>query len=179
MTQNITIEEVLAAYRVILKQEMDERFVTREGSINLKLKNYLEQTEYFKALALKTRESIKVLELEISNIKDAISARDYKWIHIDKVVTEMKAQIKLIFLKLENQKPIIIDENILNLSVDCKELGLNTRTINCLFCEGIRTIKDLIQSKESDLRKIPNFGRKSIVHVKDSLALLGLKLIGV
>jgi DNA-directed RNA polymerase subunit alpha len=52
------------------------------------------------------------------------------------------------------------------------------RSYNCLKRVGIETIGDLVSKSEAELGAIPNFGKKSIEEVKDSLASHGLLLRG-
>jgi DNA-directed RNA polymerase subunit alpha len=57
-----------------------------------------------------------------------------------------------------------------------EDLDFSVRTSNCLRREGIGTVGELMQRTESDLMAIRNFGRKSLVEVKDKLATMGLTL---
>jgi DNA-directed RNA polymerase subunit alpha len=57
-----------------------------------------------------------------------------------------------------------------------EELELGVRSYNCLKRAGIQTIGDLVQKSESELSAIPNFGRKSIEEVKETLRVRGLSL---
>jgi DNA-directed RNA polymerase subunit alpha len=57
-----------------------------------------------------------------------------------------------------------------------EELELGVRSYNCLKRAGIQTVGDLIQKSESELAAIPNFGRKSIEEVKETLDARGLAL---
>jgi DNA-directed RNA polymerase subunit alpha len=57
-----------------------------------------------------------------------------------------------------------------------EDLDFSVRTSNCLRREGIGTVGELIQRTESDLMAIRNFGRKSLVEVKDKLATMNLAL---
>jgi DNA-directed RNA polymerase subunit alpha len=59
-----------------------------------------------------------------------------------------------------------------------EELELGVRSYNCLKRVGIETIGDLVSKSEAELGAIPNFGKKSIEEVKDSLAAHGLLLRG-
>jgi DNA-directed RNA polymerase subunit alpha len=59
-----------------------------------------------------------------------------------------------------------------------EELELGVRSYNCLKRVGIETIGDLIGKSEQELAAIPNFGRKSIEEVKETLGAHGLKLRG-
>ena len=59
-----------------------------------------------------------------------------------------------------------------------EELELGVRSYNCLKRVGIDTIGDLISKTEAELSTIPNFGRKSIEEVKETLAAHGLTLRG-
>jgi DNA-directed RNA polymerase subunit alpha len=57
-----------------------------------------------------------------------------------------------------------------------EELELGVRSYNCLKRAGVQTVGDLIQKSESELNAIPNFGRKSIEEVKETLEARGLSL---
>ena len=51
-----------------------------------------------------------------------------------------------------------------------EELELGVRSYNCLKRVGIETIGDLVTKTENELASIPNFGKKSIEEVKETLA---------
>ena len=57
-----------------------------------------------------------------------------------------------------------------------EELELGVRSYNCLKRAGVQTIGDLVQKSENELSAIPNFGRKSIDEVKETLRVRGLGL---
>ncbi len=57
-----------------------------------------------------------------------------------------------------------------------KALGLSVRILNCLVCEDIRTIGQLVQKTEDELIRTPNFGKKSMGDLKEALAKHGLSL---
>ena len=57
-----------------------------------------------------------------------------------------------------------------------EELELGVRSYNCLKRAGIQTVGDLLQKTESELNAIPNFGRKSIEEVQETLEARGLSL---
>ena|SRR2546425_3757841 len=57
-----------------------------------------------------------------------------------------------------------------------EELELGVRSYNCLKRAGIQTVGDLLQKSESELNAIPNFGRKSIEEVIETLKARGLEL---
>ncbi len=59
-----------------------------------------------------------------------------------------------------------------------EELELGVRSYNCLKRVGIETIGDLVTKSENELAGIPNFGRKSIEEVKETLGTHGLTLRG-
>ena len=64
-------------------------------------------------------------------------------------------------------------ENIL-----IEELDLGVRSYNCLKRVGVETIGDLVAKSEAELAAIPNFGKKSIEEVIESLERNGLGLRG-
>ena len=59
-----------------------------------------------------------------------------------------------------------------------EELELGVRSYNCLKRVGIETIGDLVTKTENELASIPNFGKKSIEEVKETLGQHGLALRG-
>jgi DNA-directed RNA polymerase subunit alpha len=59
-----------------------------------------------------------------------------------------------------------------------EELELGVRSYNCLKRVGIETIGDLVMKSEQELAAIPNFGKKSIEEVRETLQTHGLNLRG-
>jgi DNA-directed RNA polymerase subunit alpha len=57
-----------------------------------------------------------------------------------------------------------------------EELELGVRSYNCLKRVGIETIGDLVTKSENELAAIPNFGKKSIEEVSETLQAHGLSL---
>jgi DNA-directed RNA polymerase subunit alpha len=57
-----------------------------------------------------------------------------------------------------------------------EELELGVRSYNCLKRAGIQTVGDLISKSEGELAAIPNFGKKSIDEVVETLHARGLGL---
>jgi DNA-directed RNA polymerase subunit alpha len=57
-----------------------------------------------------------------------------------------------------------------------EELELGVRSYNCLKRAGIQTVGDLITKSEGELNAIPNFGKKSIDEVIETLHARGLAL---
>jgi len=57
-----------------------------------------------------------------------------------------------------------------------EELELGVRSYNCLKRAGVQSVGDLLQKSESELNAIPNFGRKSIEEVIETLDARGLAL---
>jgi len=57
-----------------------------------------------------------------------------------------------------------------------EELELGVRSYNCLKRAGIQTVGELLTRSENELAAIPNFGRKSIEEVVETLKSRGLAL---
>jgi DNA-directed RNA polymerase alpha subunit len=80
---------------------------------------------------------------------------------------------------MQNILPIL-DEKSFTLDPSLKklvsELPLTVRTARCLEAEEIVHLGDLIQKSETDLLRIPNFGRKCLNEVKEVLELMELGL---
>jgi DNA-directed RNA polymerase subunit alpha len=62
------------------------------------------------------------------------------------------------------------------LGILIEELELGVRSYNCLKRAGIQTVGDLVSKSEGELNAIPNFGRKSIDEVVETLHARGLSL---
>ena len=63
-----------------------------------------------------------------------------------------------------------------DLALPIEELGLQSRSYNCLKREGIHSVGELVARSEADLLDIRNFGSKSITEIREKLAGLGLSL---
>src|ERR1700730_15760435 len=61
-------------------------------------------------------------------------------------------------------------------ALQIEELELGVRSYNCLKRAGIQTVGDLISKSEAELNAIPNFGKKSIDEVIETLHARGLNL---
>ena len=61
----------------------------------------------------------------------------------------------------------------LNKSVE--ELELSVRSYNCLKNANIQTIGDLVEKTENEMLKTKNFGRKSLLEIKEILDSMGLQ----
>lgn len=63
-----------------------------------------------------------------------------------------------------------------NLEIAIKDLEFSVRSRNCLEQENIRTLGELAQKRAADLLAIKNFGKKSLVEIRDKLKQHGLGL---
>lgn len=64
------------------------------------------------------------------------------------------------------------------LAIPITSLRLNCRVQNMFKHNNIETLGDLAQLHRVDLRRLPNFGEKSLLEVKDLLLTFGLKIKG-
>ena len=62
------------------------------------------------------------------------------------------------------------------LRMDISELHLSVRASNCLEAQKFSTVAELVTKTESELLKIRNFGKTSLVEIKAKLADLGLSV---
>jgi DNA-directed RNA polymerase subunit alpha len=69
-----------------------------------------------------------------------------------------------------SRQPNAMDEILI------EELELGVRSYNCLKRAGIQTVGDLVTKTEAELNAIPNFGKKSIDEVVETLNARGLAL---
>lgn len=68
------------------------------------------------------------------------------------------------------------DETEKVLETTVEELDLSVRSYNCLKRAGIDTVEQLVDYTESQLLKVRNLGRKSLVEIKEKVSDLGLEL---
>lgn len=61
-------------------------------------------------------------------------------------------------------------------TMSIEDLDLSVRSSNCLKRNGLKTIQDLCNMKESELMIVRNLGKKSYKEILDKLAELGLSL---
>jgi len=74
----------------------------------------------------------------------------------------------------KEEVPYMDKFDILTKSID--HLELSVRSNNCLRSAGIKLVYELVQKNEEELLKTKNFGRKSLIEIKDTLKELGLEL---
>jgi len=74
----------------------------------------------------------------------------------------------------------VIDENKIQqekfLNKPVAELELSVRSANCLEASQITTIRDLVIHSEQEMLKQRNFGKKSLIEIKEILGQMGLEL---
>lgn len=72
-----------------------------------------------------------------------------------------------------------IEENKLSfdprLLIKVDDLDLSVRSGNCLKSENILYIGDLVKKTEAQMLQTPNFGRKSLIEIKDLLVKMGMR----
>lgn len=74
--------------------------------------------------------------------------------------------------KVNEEKERLI--KIVNTKID--EMEISVRSSNCLKAAGIIRIGDLVKLSEEELLKMKNFGRKSLIEIKEKLAEYNLTL---
>lgn len=74
-------------------------------------------------------------------------------------------------MAVNEEKP----ENKFN-NMNLEELDLSVRSYNCLKRNGLKTIQDLCNMKESELMTVRNLGKKSYKEIIDKLEQFGLSL---
>jgi DNA-directed RNA polymerase subunit alpha len=83
--------------------------------------------------------------------------------------------------ELKEEEPLLPEEPKsesefnMNLLKSVDELELSVRSYNCLKNASIETIADLVQKSENEMLKTKNFGRKSLVEIKEILKSMNLR----
>jgi len=62
------------------------------------------------------------------------------------------------------------------LKVDVSSLELSVRAVNCLNSQNIQFLGELVEKSENQMLKFRNFGRKSLIEIKNKLESMGLRL---
>jgi len=70
-----------------------------------------------------------------------------------------------LYLKLAEASKISIDQ-----------IGMPTRVYNALKAEGLDTVHAVLQKNETELLKLPNFGRTSLRYLRIALKSIGYEL---
>ena len=95
------------------------------------------------------------------------------------VGVEMVSPGQTVTVNVKLATPIVVDNEerlrIANLlSMRLTDLDLSVRCVNCLRNANINTVGELVRYKEDDLSQIRNFGKKSVVELKEKMASMGL-----
>jgi len=97
------------------------------------------------------------------------SEQEY-WIVLDKHSIQITAEIYADVLKYIQRVTIDIG-NPIPKDLKCEDLQLSVRTANCLFNANIIYVHELLEMTQTDLlRKVKNFGRKSLHEIIEKLA---------
>ena len=76
----------------------------------------------------------------------------------------------------ETTLSIDVEEKKRKLQMPVTSLDLSVRAQNCLEGQGIKTLGDLVSRTESDLLKVRNFGKTTLMEIKTKLREIGLGL---
>lgn len=166
-TVEMALRELQVGTESLVKQRKDflntlQIFTSQQNRFIVDVRNLLQQFE--------------LVNPETIAMKGALRAIDY--------VKEMKESYEYLKQVREaiSQKdlpdfgffPKGIDPTVWALDID--EIEWSIRTLNVLKGIGIKTVGQLATTKESDLFKVKNLGRKSLNEIKCKLADMGLAL---
>jgi DNA-directed RNA polymerase alpha subunit len=164
-----------------------------ENTMNESLLNWafhkgIEANNAFQKGSEKSDALREYLDKKIKNVIDeqeAMKSRFKSWTSevnemIDKYIEKKINERLEVLLKVASYIPP--DERVEKIAslneMNVKELHISARALRCLQAEDINTVGVLITKTEWDLRKITNFGRTSLMEVKEALWKLGLTLNG-
>ena len=88
------------------------------------------------------------------------------------VLADMDNVVDMTGLMIEKTE----DTKSKELETAIEDLDFSVRTFNCLKRANIKTLKDLVDKKQSDFMKIRNLGKKSLKEVLDKIKDMGLSL---
>lgn len=76
--------------------------------------------------------------------------------------------------RVEEKRDVTGTEDILFTTIE--ELDLSARSLNCLRKAGVEYTGELIQKTEEDLLNLENFGKRSLIEIKERVIEMGLSL---
>jgi DNA-directed RNA polymerase subunit alpha len=106
--------------------------------------------------------------------KDAVAEAAEILIRQLAIFTDLDAMQSLAEAPVEEEAEFPQARGMENFPIE--ELELGVRSYNCLKRVGIETIGDLVSKSDAELAAIPNFGKKSIEEVAETLSAHGLTL---
>lgn len=107
-----------------------------------------------------------------TSAKEAVSLASKILIEHFEIFLDMSKSISNVEIMVE--KEVEDNEEVLDMAIE--ELDLSVRSYNCLKRAGIDTVNDLTNKTESEMMKVRNLGKKSLVEVKQKLGELDLSL---
>ncbi len=146
-----------------------DRIYSPVARVNFDVANYRigQQTDYEK------------LELDITT--DGRVSPDDALVHAANILRshlDVFAEVRKETIEAPKPASAIADQNDLasKLNLSVNEIELSVRSANCLNNANITTVGELCQKQESDMLKFRNFGKKSLLEIKDKLQQMGLSL---
>ena len=109
-------------------------------------------------LVTKYEEDITMLKSDNKRLRELVRKQDEE----DKWKSEMSEEERIKYIKEHDEMCKLLSTRL----VDC---DLTVRSLNCLMAGDVETIGDLARIKPQDLLKFRNFGKKSLVELRDLL----------
>jgi DNA-directed RNA polymerase alpha subunit len=91
-------------------------------------------------------------------------------------VSSVRARQIYVHAKVEHERKKKFAPCVWGPDTPIEALNLSIRALNCLRNEEIRTIGQLMIAKKTDLMRIPNFGRKTLIELKEVCGYVGIIL---
>ncbi len=110
-----------------------------------------------------TVEPVDALAYSAKIIKDQMAV----FINFDENIEPVEVEVE------EAEEKEVVNENLYR---NVSELELSVRSANCLKNAEIDLIGELVQKSESEMLTTKNFGRKSLLEIKEILTSMGLSL---
>ena len=129
-----------------------------------------------------TRERIRQIEAKaIRQLRHPMHSRYFIFDTADKAleIAKERDELKLEIIKLrEKLKPFmeLVNDEPEPVDIHIEDMELSVRAYNCLTRAGYYHLSDFKGKTMSDLRKVRNLGRKSLMEIVDRLKEYGLEL---
>lgn len=124
---------------------------------------FMHNAQKFERAREKLMAALALMEIAVTQVTIAVKASE-------KSIEALDALIQAEKKKEQKFDPVLL------LRVDDGDLGLSTRSINCLKSADIYYVGELVQRTKNDLARVQHLGRKTLVDIMGVLAFRGFTL---
>ena len=183
---NNTLSQILKNSELIKKKDIVDKKLSKLDNITILLKNRkLEDLFFLSGRTLNVLKNEQIIYLKDLLIWEKSNLKQMQGMgggSVDELIEQLSVLNERYNTNLDFAKSahININEKIANLNQNLfkrlDEIDFSIRTMNVFKNENLTHFGDLVQKTENDLLRMPNFGRKSLIEIKNVLDELSLYL---